>query len=68
MKHRVRLRISKTPINFAPQQHLRAEPFPPLTLGLLAFAGSKSFEPKGVASRAADVPAFAVLLDLNCSL
>jgi hypothetical protein len=28
-----------TPINFAPQHLLRAEPFPPLTLGLLTLRG-----------------------------
>ena len=31
--------MQNTPINFVPQLLLRAEPFPPLTLGLLASRG-----------------------------
>ena len=33
------LKLPKAPIDFAPQLLLRAEPFPPLTLGLLLLQG-----------------------------
>jgi hypothetical protein len=64
----IRYDIIFTPMHLAPQLLLRAERFPPLTLGLLTLRGRGSFGAEAIAARAADVPAFAGLLGHSCLL